>query len=75
MQEGRVMSPSTTTEVLIKNKKSKVEASNNTTLSHLVFKLKLNAHSMCVQESSLHTYHTENRYIITIVTIYNIFIE
>jgi hypothetical protein len=29
-------------------------------LSHPVFKPKLNAHSMCAQESSLHTYRTEN---------------
>jgi hypothetical protein len=29
-------------------------------LSHLVFKPKPNAHSMCAQESSLHTYRTEN---------------
>jgi hypothetical protein len=36
------------------------------------FKAKLNAYSMCDQESSLHTYRTENRYIITNVTIYNI---
>ncbi len=38
-----------------------------------VFKPKSNAHSMCAQESSLHTYHTENGYRITNVTIYNIF--
>jgi hypothetical protein len=37
------------------------------------FKAKLNAHSMCVQESSLHTYHAENGYRITNVTIYNIY--
>jgi hypothetical protein len=42
-------------------------------LSHPVFKPKPNAHSMCAQESSLHTYHTENGYRITNVTIYNIF--
>jgi hypothetical protein len=33
------------------------------------FKAKLNAHSMCAQESSLHTYHTENGYRITNVII------
>jgi hypothetical protein len=32
-------------------------------------KVKLNAHSMCVQESSLHTYRAENGYRITNVTI------
>jgi hypothetical protein len=31
-------------------------------------KVKLNAYSMCAYESRLHTYHTENRYIITNVT-------
>jgi hypothetical protein len=41
--------------------------------SHPVFKLKLNAHSMCAQESSLHTYHTENGHKITNVTIYSIY--
>jgi hypothetical protein len=44
-------------------------------LSRLVFKPKLNAHSICAQESSLHTYHIENGYRITNVTIYNIFTE
>jgi hypothetical protein len=39
----------------------------------LGFKAKLNAHSMCAQEASLHTYHTENGYRITNVTIYNIY--
>jgi hypothetical protein len=29
------------------------------------FKSKSNAHSMCAQESCLHTYHPENRYRIT----------
>jgi hypothetical protein len=29
------------------------------------FKAKPNAHSMCAQESSLHTYHTQNGYRIT----------
>jgi hypothetical protein len=33
------------------------------------FKAKLNAHSICAQESSLHTYRTENGYRITNVTI------
>jgi hypothetical protein len=33
------------------------------------FKVESNAHSMCAQESSLHTYHTENGYRITNVTI------
>jgi hypothetical protein len=37
------------------------------------FKAKLNAHSMCVQESSLHIYHIKNKYIITNVIIYNIY--
>jgi hypothetical protein len=35
------------------------------------FKAKSNAHSMCAQESSLHTYRIENRYRITNIT--NIF--
>jgi hypothetical protein len=39
------------------------------------FKPKPNPHSMCAQESSLHTYHIENEYRITNVTIYNIFTE
>jgi hypothetical protein len=42
-------------------------------MSHPVFKPKLNAHSICAQESSLHTYHTENGYRITNVIIYNIY--
>jgi hypothetical protein len=33
------------------------------------FKAKLNANSMCAQESSLHTYRIENGYRITNVTI------
>jgi hypothetical protein len=33
------------------------------------FKAKPNAHSMCAQESSLHTYYIENGYIITNVSI------
>jgi hypothetical protein len=37
------------------------------------FKAKSNAHSMCVQESSLHSYDTKNGYRITNVTIYNIY--
>jgi hypothetical protein len=37
------------------------------------FKVKLNDHSMCTQESSLHIYHIENGYRITNVTIYNIY--
>jgi hypothetical protein len=37
------------------------------------FKAKPNAHSMCVQKSSLHTYHTENGYRITNITIYSIY--
>jgi hypothetical protein len=37
------------------------------------FKAKPNTHSMCAQESSLHTYHTENGYRIINVTIYNIY--
>jgi hypothetical protein len=37
------------------------------------FKAKLNAHSMCAQESSLHTYRTENGYKIINVTIYNMY--
>jgi hypothetical protein len=39
------------------------------TLSHPVFKPKPNAHSMCAQESSLHTYRTENGYRITNVSL------
>jgi hypothetical protein len=39
------------------------------------FKAKLNAHSMCAQESSLHTYRTEIRYRITNVTIYSIYYQ
>jgi hypothetical protein len=38
-------------------------------MSHPVFKPKPNAHSMCAQESSLHTYHTENGDIIANVSI------
>jgi hypothetical protein len=38
----------------------------------LGFKATLNTHSMCSHESSLRTYHSENRYRITNVTIYNI---
>jgi hypothetical protein len=38
------------------------------------FKAKLNAHSMCAQELSFHTYRTENGYKIINVTIYIIFI-
>jgi hypothetical protein len=38
-------------------------------LSHPVFKLKPNAHSVCAQESSLHTYRTENGDRITNVSI------
>jgi hypothetical protein len=41
----------------------------STTLSHLVFKPKPNAHSMCAQESSLHTYRIENGDRITNVSI------
>jgi hypothetical protein len=37
------------------------------------FKVKPNAHSMCAHESDLHTYHSENGYRITNVTIYNIY--
>jgi hypothetical protein len=33
------------------------------------FKAKPNTHSMCAQESSLHTYRSENGYIITNVSI------
>jgi hypothetical protein len=44
-------------------------------LSHLIFKPKPNAHSMCAHESGLHTYHIENSYKITNVTIYNLFTE
>jgi hypothetical protein len=35
------------------------------------FKTKPNAHSMCAQESSFHTYRIENGYRITNDTIYN----
>jgi hypothetical protein len=38
-------------------------------VSHPVFKIKSNAHSMCAQQSSLHTYRTENRDRITNVSI------
>jgi hypothetical protein len=38
-------------------------------LSHLVSRPKPNAHSMCAQESSLHTYRIENKYKITNVII------
>jgi hypothetical protein len=38
-------------------------------VSHSGFKAKPNAHSMCTQESSLHTYRTENGYRITNVSI------
>jgi hypothetical protein len=44
-------------------------------LSHPVFKPKLNVHSMCAQESSLHTYRTENGYRIINIIIYSIFTE
>jgi hypothetical protein len=37
------------------------------------FKAKPNAHSMCAQEWGLHTYHTENGYRITNVSIYYIY--
>jgi hypothetical protein len=37
------------------------------------FKAKLNAHSMCAQESSLHTYRSENGYRISNVSIYIIY--
>jgi hypothetical protein len=33
------------------------------------FEANLNSHSMCAQESSFHTYHTENGYRITNVSI------
>jgi hypothetical protein len=36
---------------------------------HPVFKPIPNAHSMCAQESSLHTYHTQNGYRITNVSV------
>jgi hypothetical protein len=52
-----------------------IEDDRSYPLSHLVSKTKPNAHSMCAQESSLHTYHTENGYRITNATIYNIFTE
>jgi hypothetical protein len=42
-------------------------------LSYLVFKPKLNTYSMCDQESSFRTYHTENGYRIINVTIYSIY--
>jgi hypothetical protein len=38
------------------------------------FKAKPNAHSKCAQESSLNTYRIEDGYIITNVTIYNIYL-
>jgi hypothetical protein len=37
------------------------------------FKVKLNAHSMCAQESNLHTYHIEYGYRNTNVKIYIIY--
>jgi hypothetical protein len=37
------------------------------------FKVKLNAHSMCAQDSSLHTYRIKNGYKITNVTIYSMY--
>jgi hypothetical protein len=39
----------------------------------LGFKTKPNAHSMCPQESSFHTYRTENGYKIKKFTIYSIY--
>jgi hypothetical protein len=60
---------------LLAHEKGKVEkldqelAKSKETMSHVSFKPKLNAHSMCAQESSLHTYHTENGYRITNVSI------
>jgi hypothetical protein len=42
-------------------------------VSYPVLRPKPSTHSMCVQESSLHRYHSENGYRITNVTIYNIF--
>jgi hypothetical protein len=65
------------------NKKRKADHSvNNVEQPHCnkecvtpSFKAKLNAHSMCAQESSLHTYHIENGYRITSVTIYNIYYQ
>jgi hypothetical protein len=38
-------------------------------LSYPVLRPKPSTHSMCAQKSSLHTYHTENGYRITNVTI------
>jgi hypothetical protein len=37
------------------------------------FKVKSNAQNMCTQKSSFHTYQIENRYIITKITLYNIY--
>jgi hypothetical protein len=42
-------------------------------MSHPIFMPKPDAHSMCAQELTLHTYCTENGYRITIVIIYSIF--
>jgi hypothetical protein len=42
-------------------------------MSHPVLRPNPNAHSLCVQELSLHTYHIENGYRITNVIIYNIY--
>jgi hypothetical protein len=39
------------------------------------YKAKPNAHSMCAQELSLHTYCTENLYIITNIIMYNIYYQ
>jgi hypothetical protein len=41
----------------------------------MAFMAKPNAQSMSAQESSLHTYRTENGYRITNVTIYNIYYQ
>jgi hypothetical protein len=51
------------------NKMAEYEALIFGLMSHPVFKPKPNVHSMCAQESSLHTYHTENGYRITNVSI------
>jgi hypothetical protein len=44
-------------------------------MSHPIFMPKPDAHSMCAQELTLHTYRTENGYRITNVIIYSIFTE
>jgi hypothetical protein len=46
-----------------------------TSLSYPALRSKPSTHSMCAQESSLHTYRTENEYRITNIAIYRIYYE